>query len=142
MFDEDTTFTERARSWLKEFEPTPEQIQGAFSGMLAKLDKTPTLANDDTEECLNLLKMAYAGVGGSVDAMLAAIDAAKQAQPPTHPVEPGAGLDLGNLYEVNDGPVVELPSEEKRDAFLRLKAQFGGQVKKREAGTECTGCIF
>lgn len=124
MCDEDSTFTERARSWLKEFEPDQDQIQDAYSKMLAKLDKNPELSSDDTTECLDLLVKAYGGVGGSIDDLLAAVDASKRTQPA--PVEASEdALDFGNLYEVSDGPVVELSKEQKRDAFLKLKAQLG-----------------
>ena len=132
MSDEESTFTERASSWLKEFEPTPEQIQNAYSKMLCKLDKNPEIICADTEECLELLVKAYGGAGGAVDDLLATVEAAKATQPQIQQGHGTATFDLGNLYEVNDGPAVELSAEEKRDAFLRLKAQIGGMPLKRD----------
>lgn len=142
MCDEDTTFTERASSWLKEFEPTPEQIQDAYSKMLTKLSKNPEIANADTDECLELLVKAYGGVGGSVDDLLASVQVAKKNQPQHPSSEAGAGLDLSNLYEVNDGPIVELSAEQKREAFLKLKSHIGGMSTKTQPGSSCTSSVF
>lgn len=125
MCDEDSTFTERARSWLKESEPGQDEIQDAYSKMLAKLAKTPEIASADTDECLDLLVKAYGGVGGSTDGLLALVETAKASQPAEASAD-SIPLDFGNLYEVSDAPVVKLSKEEKRVAFLKLKAELSG----------------
>lgn len=144
MCDEDSTYTERARSWLKEFEPTPEQIQDAYSKMLCRLDKNPEITNADTDQCLELLIKAYGGVGGSVDDLLASVTAGKVNQSEVQLGESGTdtGLDLGNLYDVHDGPVVVLTAEQKRDAFLKLKAQIGGMSNKGDSCVTSSASVF
>ena len=127
MCDEDSTFTERARSWLKDLEPGQDEIQDAYSRMQALLAKKPEIAGVDTDECLDLLVKAYGGVGGSVDDLLALVETAKASQPAVANTDSTA-IDFGNLYEVNEGPIHELSKEEKRDAFLKLKAQLGGKA--------------
>jgi hypothetical protein len=130
MCDEDATFTERARAWLKEHEPTSDQIQDAYSKMLAALSKKPEAANSDTDECLKLLVLAYGLAGGSEDDLLIRVDAKKDsaisAAPATSDIGVvGDGIDLGSLYEVASEPAVVLSPAEKRAEFLRLKAQLG-----------------
>ncbi|KAF0254038.1 hypothetical protein [Pseudomonas putida] len=142
MCDEDSSFTERARAWLKADEPTQEQIQNAYSKMLAKLEKNPELANPDTDSCLELLVSAYRGVGGSEDELLATVEAAKLNQPQHQSVDVGARLDLGNLYEVGDGPAVQLTPEQKRDAFSKLKAEFGGMRASTDSGSDSSTSVF
>ncbi|NVL50005.1 hypothetical protein F2S72_09670 [Pseudomonas syringae pv. actinidiae] len=131
MCDEENTYTERARSWLKEFEPTLDQIQDAYSKMLAMLDKHPKVVSADTDQCLKVLVAAYGGVAGSEVDLAALVSATKETAVETAVTAPETGLDLGNLYEVSDGPVAELSPAEKRDAFKKLKAQFGGGALKR-----------
>lgn len=131
MCDEDSTYTERAKSWLKEHEPTSDQIQDAYSKMLAMLAKKPEVVNSDTDECLDLLVAAYGHAGGSVDDLLSSIEAKKEAAVAgTQGGEGGANLDYGSLYEVADAPTVVLPPSEKRAEFLRLKEQLS---KKKQA---------
>lgn len=142
MCDEESTFTERARAWLKADEPTQEQIQSAYTRMLAKLDKQPELCNADTDECVELLISAYRGVGGSIDELLASVEAGKQEKPKHASVDAEACLDSGKLYEVSEGPVVELPPEQKRDAFLKLKAQLGGMRLPDKAGPSGEPSVF
>ena len=141
MCDEDSTFTERARAWLKADEPTQEQIQDGYSKMLAKLERNPELSNADTDSCLELLASAYRSVGGCVDELLATVEAAKLSQPQPHSVE-GAALDLSNLYEVSDGPIVQLTAEQKQDAFSKLKAQFGGMRSSAVTGSDTSNTVF
>lgn len=126
MCEDASTFTERAASWIKEFEPSPDQLQDAYTKMLSKLAKEPELANADTEACLELLIACYGKSGGSVDDLLSAIDAGKPGQAG---VAAGGDciegdLDYGVLYEVSDEPRVALDPSEKRAEFLRLKAQL------------------
>ena len=131
MCDEDSTYTERAKSWLKEHEPASDQIQSAYSKMLAMLAKKPEVANGDTDECLDLLVTAYGHAGGSVDDLLSSIEAKKEAAiAGAQDGEGGTNLDYGSLYEVADAPTVVLPPSEKRAEFLRLKEQLS---KKKQA---------
>lgn len=126
MCDDDSTYTERAKSWLKESELTPEQIQDAYTRMLGMLTKKPEVANGDTDECLELLVSAFGQAGGSVDDLLSAHEAKKL--PGAAKVAQAEGeepsLDCGALYEVSDYPAVVLAPSEKRAAFLKLKDQL------------------
>lgn len=126
MCDEET-FTERARGWIKEFEPTPEQIQSAYTNMLAKLAKNPELVNEDTDECVELLIKAYQHSGGSVDDLFSAVEAAKAQGVAGAGSAVVADPDYGALYEVGNGPTVTLAPEEKKAAFQALKAQLQGK---------------
>lgn len=129
MCDEDSTYTERARSWLKEHEPTADQIQDAYFKMQTKIAKSADLAGGDTDECLELLIAAYGKAGGSVDELLSAVDAEKAAQQIPGAVAGTAELDCGTLYPVHEGPAVELPPDEKLAVFKRLKQQLEGKTK-------------
>jgi len=128
MCDEDQTYTERARGWLKEHEPTPDQIQGAYTKMLALVDSKPHLAGGDTDECLELLVCAYGAAGGSLDDLLSQIEAKKSSVSACATVDAPI-LDSSPLYTVSDGPAVSLEPDVKRAAFLQLKAQI-----QRDAG--------
>ncbi|MPQ69250.1 hypothetical protein [Pseudomonas sp. MWU12-2323] len=134
MCDEDTSYTERAKSWLKEHEPTSDQIQDAYSKMLALLAKKPEISNGDTDECLELLVSAYGHAGGSVDDLLSSIEAKKEAAVAgAQGGEGGDELDYGRLYEVADAPAIVLPPSEKRAEFLRLKEQLGKKNRLPDA---------
>jgi hypothetical protein len=129
MCDDDSTYTERAKSWLKELEPTSDQIQDAYTKMLAMLAKKPEIANGDTAECLEFLVAAFGSAGGSVDELLSRIQAKKDAAAAvvsggSKSGEGVADLDLGVLYDVADAPTVVLTPSEKRAEFLRLKDQL------------------
>lgn len=136
MCDEEQTYTERARGWLKEHEPTPEQIQGAYTKMLALLDTKPQLVGGDTDECLELLVSAYGAAGGSVDDLLSQIDAKKASLSPSVMVE-AASLDSSPLYAVPETPVIALEPEVKRAAFIQLKEQI-----QRQAGYKSHAAPF
>lgn len=123
MCDETTSFTQRAKAWIKESEPTRDQIQDAYSKMKAKVAKEPNLENEDTEQCLEFLITAYAKAGGSLDDLLCAEEETSNVA--SAAIE--ASLDYGPLYQVSDSPVDQLAPSEKRAAFLRLKDQLKRQ---------------
>lgn len=120
MCEEEQTYTERARSWLKEHEPTSEQVQDAYTRMLTLLETKPHLAGADTDECLELLVSAYGHAGGSVDDLLSQIDAKKASSAPA-PIAENSGLDASPLYSVSDTPAIVLSPADKRAAFQKLK---------------------
>ena len=126
MCDDQSTFTERAASWIKEHEPNPDQIQEAYTKMLAKLAKEPALVGPDTDACLELLVSVYGKSGRSVDDLVSAVAEVKAGQSlagsSVDGVEPA--LDYGVLYEVSDAPRMALDPSEKRAEFLRLKAKL------------------
>lgn len=124
MCDEDQTYTERARSWLKEHEPTSEQIQDAYTRILTLVETKPHVAGGDTDDCLELLVSAYGKAGGSIDDLLSQFDAKKNAAAAALSVE-NCGLDVSPLYTVSDAPALVLSPDDKREAFRRLKQSLG-----------------
>jgi len=122
MSDE-ATYTERAKGWIKELEPSADQIRDAYTKMQVMLTKNPEAVNGDTDDCLELLVNAYGCGGGDVDQLLAA-ECGKPAHGANSKVNEYIELDAGKLYEVSDGPVVELSSSEKRALFLELKERL------------------
>ncbi|MFL1449307.1 hypothetical protein ACI77O_13000 [Pseudomonas tritici] len=96
--------------------------------MLAKLATSPDLVNADTDECVELLIVAYRMAGGSVDDLFSAIDKEKAEKAKIGDVG-GAACepDYGSLYDLPDTPVVALAPEAKKAVFLALKAQLQGK---------------
>jgi hypothetical protein len=129
MCDENATYTERATSWLKEQEPTADQIQEAYTKMLTMLAKKPDQVSADTDECLELLVKAYGRAGGSVDDLLSAVEDGKGESGMVQSEGVPLALDCGLLYEVSDAPAVELSQGEKRAVFLHLKEQLQGKTR-------------
>jgi len=125
MCDTDNSFTERAKGWITDKEPTPDEIQSAYRNMLAMLAKNPDAANEDTDECLDLLLRAFQSAGGPIDDLLANVKPSQSA--PIVAVEPESGLDCSPLYEVADAPIVELSPSEKLVEFQRLKSLLQNQ---------------
>ncbi len=123
--DSAATYTERVKAWLKEHEPTPDQIQGAYTKMLAKLANNPDEQSEDSDACLEILIEAYGGAGGVVDDLLAADE--KTASRQRGAVQESCLLDSGPLYDVEATPIAPLAPSEKRAAFLQLKQQLGSR---------------
>ncbi len=125
MCDDSATYTERVKAWLKEHEPTPAQIQEAYTKMLAMLAKNPSQQSEDSDACLDILIEAYSGAGGSVDDLLAADEKVSAQHGGSQPES--CALDSGPLYEVSASPVTPLPPSQKRAAFLQLKQQLSSR---------------
>lgn len=116
------TYTERAKAWIDESEPTAIELLDAYQRMKKKLEREPGINGDDAEACLELLSERFVEAGGDPATLIAL-------EPETN-----AGGDLDKeyrfdatpLYEVSDSPAVELAPGEKLAAFLKLKNLYGG----------------
>lgn len=128
MCDESATFTERVNAWLKEYEPTAEQIQEAYTKMLALLANNPSKQGPDADTCLETLVNAYGRSGGEVDDLLSVDGKSKAEQARSHPEH--CALDPSPLYEVSDRPVEALPAPQKMELFKQLKQQFGAKAAR------------
>ncbi|MFU5275125.1 hypothetical protein ACM7YY_10375 [Pseudomonas aeruginosa] len=126
MCDENATFTERVKAWLKEHEPTADQIQEAYTKMLTLLAKNPSQQGHDADTCLETLVNAYGQAGGEVDDLLSVDGQLKAEQSLSHPEH--CALDPSPLYEVSDGPAEALPAPQKMELFKQLKRQFGAKA--------------
>lgn len=115
-------FSQRARDWVKEAEPSTEQLFNAYQNMTQKLRREPSLKDEDAESCLEFLIEAYAEAGGDVDDLLV------QETDKAHPGATGEfKLDPSPLYEVADEATPKLSGSEKRQEFLRLKERLCGK---------------
>ena len=123
---DDATFTERVNAWLKEYEPTAEQIQEAYTKMLTLLANNPSKQGPDADTCLETLVNAYGRSGGEVDDLLSVDGKLKTEQARTHPEH--CALDPSPLYEVSDRQVEVLPAPQKMALFKQLKQQFGAKA--------------
>lgn len=126
MCDDSPTFTERVRAWLKEHEPTADQIQEAYTKMLTLLAKNPSQQGPDADTCLETLVNAYGRAGGEVDDLLSVDGQLKAEQSLSHPEH--CALDPSPLYEVSDGRAESLPAPQKMELFKQLKRQFGAKA--------------
>ncbi|HBP1602476.1 TPA: hypothetical protein L5U90_003581 [Pseudomonas aeruginosa] len=126
MCDESPTYTERVTAWLKEDEPTAEQIQEAYSKMLTLLAKNPSKQGPDADTCLETLANAYARTGGDMDELLSMDGKLKVEQ--ANADHEHCALDASPLYEVSDYRVVGLPEPQKRELFKQLKQQYGSTL--------------
>lgn len=126
MCDDSPTYTERVTAWLKEDEPTAEQIQEAYSKMLTMLAKNPSKQGPDADTCLETLANAYARTGGDMDELLS-MDGKLKVETFSADHEQCA-LDASPLYEVSDSPAVALPAPRKMQLFKQLKQQFGADI--------------
>jgi hypothetical protein len=120
------TFTERVNAWLKEHEPTAEQVQEAYTKMLTLLAKNPDQQGPDADTCLETLVSAYGRAGGEVDDLLSVEGQLRTEQAQSHPES--CALDPSPLYEVSDCPSESLPAPQKMELFQQLKRQFGARV--------------
>lgn len=134
MCDEVQTYTKRACGWLKEHEPSAEQIQDAYTKMLAMLDSKPHLSGTDTDECLELLVSAYGDAGGSVDDLLSQTIERKAANTLSFSSET-VELDTTPLYTIANDPVITLEPDVKRAAFLELKQRIEQDTGYRTKGS-------
>lgn len=126
MCDDSPSFTSRARAWLKEHEPTADQIQEAYTKMLILLAKKPSQQGPDADTCLETLVNAYGRAGGEVDDLLSVDGQLKAEQSLSQPEH--CALDPSPLYEVSDGPAEALPAPQKMELFKQLKRQFGAKA--------------
>ncbi|WP_121498126.1 hypothetical protein [Pseudomonas aeruginosa] len=126
MCDESPTYTERVTAWLKEDEPTAEQIQEAYSKMLTLLAKNPSKQGPDADTCLETLANAYARTGGDMDELLSMDGKLKLEQ--ANADDEQCALDASPLYEVSDCRAVGLPEPQKKELFKQLKQQYGSNL--------------
>ena len=126
MCDDSPTYTERVRAWLKEHEPTADQIQEAYTKMLTLLAKNPSQQGPDADTCLETLVNAYGRAGGEVDDLLSVEGQLKTDQALSNPEH--CALDPSPLYEVSDSPAEALPAPQKMELFKQLKRQFGSKA--------------
>ncbi len=120
MTDDAPGYAERARAWIKEQEPTAEEIRDAHARMAKLIETKPHLTTADTDECLEVLITAYGEQGGLVDDLLAASAQAGIA-PCAVAVSGEAQLDTSPLCAFNEEQVV-LEPEVKQATFRDLKA--------------------
>lgn len=112
-------FTTRAKDWIKEAEPTAEQLHRAYAAMVNKLKTEPHLASDDTEHCLQILSEAFQEAGGDLDVLIVHGEEAKAG---AEPVE--YKFDPSPLYSVDAVAAPRLGPAEKLAVFIQLKEQL------------------
>lgn len=105
-------FTNRAKAWVKDEEPGPDEIQDAYKKMRAKADSDPTLEPEDVEHCLEFLVHAYGSTGKEIDDLLA-----PEIVINTLPYQ----YDPSPLVAENIEKAPSMSKEEKQEAFKALK---------------------
>lgn len=128
MTDDSLGYTERARTWIKEQEPTAEELRDAHARMARLIETKPHLATADTDECLEVLIAAYGERGGLVDDLLAVVPQAGSKSGLMN-VTSEAQLDASPLYAFDEDRVV-LEPEVKQAAFRDLKALLDQRVPR------------
>lgn len=126
MTDDAQGYTERARAWIKEQEPTAEEVRDAHARMVKLIEAKPHLATADTDDCLEVLIAAYGERGGLVDELLSA-SCPLDTTPDLLKASSEAQLDASPLCTFDEVPVVLAP-EVKQAAFRDLKALLGQRV--------------
>ncbi len=117
MHDHPSRYAERAKAWVKEFEPSKDELRDAYVKMKAKSEKDSSVDPADCESCLEYLIEAYQSAGGNVDDLLALEEGGSMEQPSVD-----YKFDASPLCAVEAEVVLpKMTRHEKQEQFAKLK---------------------